>query len=494
MTTFLIGLALLIAGGMVYGRVCENVMKPDNRKAPAYTRTDGVDYVPMKTWRNSLINLLNIAGTGPILGPVQGILFGPIAFILIPVGNVLGGAAHDYFSGMLAIRNEGMQMPALIRKYTNGAVYQIYNIFLCILMLLLGVVFIYTPGDIASTHIFGFSGASSAASTWVIYSAIFVYYIMATVFPIDKLIGAVYPLFGAVLLFSTAGVLGGLFTGGYQLPELSAETINQTHPFGQKLIPMFFITVACGIVSGFHSTQTAIISRSMTSEKCGRMTFYNMMTIEGFIAMIWAAGAIGAVSAGVVSEEMLFKNPAVVIGAVANHMLGNTAGLIAILGVIVLPVTSGDTALRSLRLMAADYIGLDQKPIKHRLAISIPIFLFVAAILVWAKMSYGGFNALWRYFAWSNQTIAIFAFAIITIYLIGKGHKIAPLMSLIPGTWYAFVTFSFICNASIGLSLPLEIAYAFGIAFALIYASLIIWKGFTLRRDQTPLEAVPIME
>jgi carbon starvation protein CstA len=479
---------------MIYGRVCERVMKPDNRKAPAYTNMDGVDYVPMKTWRNSLINLLCIAGTGPVLGPIQGILFGPIAFILIPIGNVLGGSLHDYFSGMLAMRNGGMQMPGLVRKYTNYAVFQIYNTFICILMLLLSAVFIYVPGDIASTQLFGFSGTATAASTWAIYFIIFAYYVMATVFPIDKIIGGIYPVFGVILLLSAVGVFTGLFADGYQLPELNAETISQVHPFGQKLIPMFFITVACGIVSGFHSTQTTIISRSMMSEKQGRMTFYNMMIIEGFIAMIWAAAAIGALDAGVVSEEMLFSSPAGVIGIIARHMIGDVCGIIAIAGVIVLPLTSGDTALRSLRLMIADYLRFDQKPINNRLAISIPVFLLVAAILVWAKLSPGGFNALWRYFAWSNQTIAIFTFAIITIYLMGKGYAFASLMSLIPGTWYAFITFTFICSASIGLNLPLAIAYAFGVVFALIYAGLTIRQGLAIRRSKTPLEDVPIME
>ncbi|MDR1651715.1 MAG: carbon starvation protein A [Synergistaceae bacterium] len=490
MATFVIGLLILIAGAAVYGKICENVIKPDDRKTPAFTKEDGVDYVPMRTWRNSLINLLNIAGTGPILGPIQGILFGPIAFIIIPIGNILGGAMHDYFSGMLSLRNEGMQMPDLIKKYTNGTVFNIYNIFVCFLMLLVGAVFIYTPGDIAATQVFGFSGAPKETSTWVIYAVIFVYYICATMFPIDKLIGRVYPIFGAILLFSAVGIFACIFSGGYELTNLSWENWRGIHPVaGTRFIPVFFITVACGIVSGFHSTQTAIISRSVTSERQGRLTFYNMMVLEGFIAMIWAAAAMAVMNKGLADPS---TGPNSVVGIVAKDMLGNIGGVLAILGVIVLPVTSGDTALRSLRLMIADYIHLDQRPVKNRLYICLPVFALVAAILAWAKFSPGGFTVLWRYFAWSNQTISLFAFGIITIYLLGKGHKIAPFMSLLPGAWYAFITFSYICNAKIGLNIPMNISYGLGIAFALAYSVLVYIKGVRLYEAKTPLEAAAV--
>jgi carbon starvation protein CstA len=492
MATFLLGLVVLFAGGAAYGKICENVMKPDDRKTPAFVKSDGVDYVPMRTWKNSLINLLNIAGTGPILGPIQGILFGPIAFILIPIGNILGGSLHDYFSGMLALRNNGMQMPELVRKYTNTPVYNLYNIFVCLLMLLVGAVFIYTPGDIAATQVLKLSGAAGDASTWVVYGVIFAYYICATVFPIDKLIGRVYPIFGAVLLFSAVGIFAGLFIKGYTLPTLNAETLAAAHPFSQKLIPMFFITVACGIVSGFHSTQTAIISRSVTSERQGRLTFYNMMVLEGFIAMIWAAAAIGAVSKGIADTEMLLKAPARVVGIVARDMLGDIGGLAAILGVIVLPITSGDTALRSLRLMIADFIHMDQKPMANRFKICLPVFALVAAILVWAKFDANGFNTLWRYFAWSNQTIAIFAFAIITIYLLGKGKRAAAMMSLVPGAWYAFITFTFICNAPIGLGQPLNTSYLLGAIFAAVYTVMVYMQGVRMFTAKTSLEATPV--
>ncbi|MCL2010995.1 MAG: hypothetical protein FWG71_10700, partial [Synergistaceae bacterium] len=412
MYTFLIGLVILFVGGAVYGRICDNVLKPDDRKTPAFTKADGVDYVPMASWRNTLINLLNISGTGPVLGPIQGILFGPVAFILIPIGNIFGGALHDYFSGMLSLRNGGMQMPALVEKYTGKAIFNIYNVFICVLMLLVGSVFIYTPGDIAATQIFGLSGSASDPWTWVIYGVIFMYYLAATLFPIDKVIGRIYPVFGAILVFSAIGVFAGLFYKGYPLMELSASNWLGVHP-RDKMIPMFFITIACGIVSGFHSSQTAIISRNMTHERQGRMTFYNMMVLEGFIAMIWAAAAMGLMAKtlplgadlaapgamGMMVEGLrlqsgvdILRNAPPVIGMVCKDMLGYWGGILAILGIIVLPITSGDTALRSLRLMVAEFFGIDQKPARNRVIISSIIFAGVAAILYWSKTSPGGFT------------------------------------------------------------------------------------------------------
>jgi carbon starvation protein CstA len=495
MQTFIIGLVILIVGAAIYGRICESVMKPDNRKTPAFTKTDGVDYVPMATWRNSLINLLNIAGTGPILGPIQGILFGPVAFILIPIGNILGGATHDYFSGMLSIRNGGMQMPALVHKYTNKAVYNFYNLFISFLMLLVGAVFIYVPGDIATTQVLGFSGAANDPSTWVVYGVIFLYYLIATFFPIDAIIGRIYPIFGAILLFSAIGVFGGLFYKGYELTELSFANWKGIYPVeGVHLIPIFFITVACGIVSGFHSSQTAIISRSMTSERQGRTTFYNMMVLEGFIAMIWAAATMGLIAKGGTSAEAIAAGKlAPVIGMVSRDMLGSFGGLLAILGVIVLPITSGDTALRSLRLMISEFLHYDQKPAKNRLIVCVPIFALVAGILYWAKSSPGGFAVLWRYFAWSNQTLAVFAFAIAAIYLIAKGHTVAPFMALLPGAWYVFITMSYIANATIGLNLSYDVSTWIGVGLAALYCIVTWRKGQSLREAKVSLEAVPVM-
>jgi carbon starvation protein CstA len=490
MNTFLIGLIILFVGGTFYGKLCEIVMKPDKRVTPAHTKKDGVDFVPMKKWKNSLINLLNIAGTGPVLGPIQGILFGPIAFILIPIGCVLGGAVHDYFSGMLSLRNEGDQMPALMKKYTNKGIYNLYMVFVSLLLLLVGTVFIYTPGDIAATQIFGFSGSATAVSTWVIYGLIFAYYIVATLFPIDKIIGRIYPIFGGILLISAVGLFIGLLTGGYSLDNVSAANWAGIHPVtGTNLIPVFFITVACGIVSGFHSTQTSIISHSVASENEGRMTFYNMMIAEGFIAMIWAAVAMAAMNKGIADASTAAT---AMVGIVSKDMLGSVGGILAIMGVIVLPVTSGDTALRGLRLSIAGYLKIDQQSKKNRLLVSLPIFLLVALILIWAKSSPGGFTLLWRYFAWSNQTLAVFAFAIISIYLIGKGKPVAALMSLLPGIWYAFVISSYICNAKIGFNLNTGVANVLGIIFSIAYAFVVYRHGNRVRKDKISLEADPV--
>ena len=270
MLTFIIGLVILIGGAALYGRFCEKVFGPDDRKTPAYTKEDGVDYVPMKGWKNSLINLLNIAGTGPILGPIQGILFGPIAFLTIPIGNVIGGAMHDYFSGMICLRDGGTQMPEMIRRYSTKGIYKVYNVFVCFLLLLVGAVFIYTPGDIAATQVFNLSGKANDPTTWIIYGVIFLYYLIATVFPIDAIIGKIYPIFGGILLFSAIGVFIGIFAKGMPLLNvwddwtspvlaLSDGTSFTYASYFEKghFLPIFFVTVACGILSGFHSTQTA---------------------------------------------------------------------------------------------------------------------------------------------------------------------------------------------------------------------------------------------
>lgn len=478
MVTFIIGLVILFAGAALYGRFCEKVFGPDDRKTPAYTKQDGVDYVPMKGWKNSLINLLNIAGTGPILGPIQGILFGPIAFITIPIGNIIGGAMHDYFSGMICLRDGGTQMPDMVRKYSNKGVYSVYQVFCSLLLLLVGAVFIYTPGDIAAKQVFGFDGAATSVSTWVIYGVIFLYYLIATVFPIDAIIGRIYPVFGAILLFSAIGVFIGIFVQGYPLAEVWNTWNGPVVAYGDyfasnHFIPVFFITVACGILSGFHSTQTAIISRTVKSEKQGRMTFYNMMVIEGFIAMVWAAGAMGVYNLGLQAADASLATDT--IGVVCKHLLGSVGGIIALLGVIVLPITSGDTALRALRLTIADSFHIDQTSVKKRLGLSAIIFALVAVILVFAKMNSNGFNVLWRYFAWSNQTLALFAFLAISVWMFMNGKAKYAWMPLIPGGWYAFITVTYIANAKIGFNIPWLGAYIIGIVAAAAYVGIVLW-------------------
>ncbi len=484
MVTFLIGMAILVVGGVLYGAYVDKMFGPDDRPTPAVTMNDGVDFVPMNKWKNGLIQLLNIAGTGPILGPIQGILFGPIAFITIPVGCVLGGALHDYLSGMISIRENGAQMPVLVKKYLGNKTFQIYNIFLCFLMLLVGAVFIYTPGDLIVTQLIGQSSDVGNPIVWVVYGLIFLYYLAATLFPIDKIIGKIYPIFGAILLLSAVGVFFGLFAKGYQLDNLSAANWMGVHPAGLPLIPIFFVTVACGIVSGFHSTQSTLIGRSVSNEREGKFTFFYMMLLEGFIAMIWAAAAMGIYNAGL--EADLIGKPAV-IGLVARDLLGSIGGFIAVLGVIVLPITSGDTALRALRLMIGEYLHIDQKPAKNRIMISSVIFALVAVILLFAKLSANGFNILWRYFAWSNQTIAVFAFAIMVIYLMREGKNYFT--ALIPGTFYMYIISTYILNAQIGFNLPMNIAYIVGGVLTVVYVAVVYRAGATMKKQ---LGSVPV--
>ena len=456
MISFLIGLVILLAGGAAYGKFCESVMKPTNDATPAIVMRDDVDFVPMKKWKNSLIELLNIAGTGPILGPIQGILFGPIAFITIPIGCVIAGAFHDYMTGMISIRNKGGQMPDLVRRFLGENMYKIYNVFVCLLMLLVGVVFIYTPGDLFVTQIMNQKAEVSNPALWIVYGVIFAYYVIATLFPIDKIIGRIYPVFGAVLLLSAIGVFAGLFTKGYPLVELW-QTASSGFPYQEHFIPIFFVTVTCGICSGFHSTQATLVSRTVADEHEGRMTYYDMMIAEGFIAMTWAAAAMGALQQGLTDVATMGGSATLVVGIVAKDMLGTVGGIIAIIGVIVLPITSGDTALRSLRLMIGDALHIDQTKKKNALMLAVVIFTVVGLLLAWAKGNPTGFNIIWRYFSWANETTAVFAFAMIAVYM--RKHGMPSLMALIPGTFYMYIISCYILNAQIGFNLPWIASY-----------------------------------
>ena len=500
MQTFIIGLAILLVGGFFYGGFCQKIFGPDDRKTPAYTKSDGVDYVPMPKWKNALINLLNIAGTGPILGPIQGILFGPIAFLSIPIGCVIGGAVHDYFCGMISIREGGSQMPEILRKNTGEVIHKIYTVFVVLVLFLLGVVFTYTPGDILATQIFGLSGAATDPATWIIIGCIFGYYLVATLFPIDKIIGRIYPVFGAVLLLSAVGVFAMLFVKGYPLANVWDAWSLNGFDFGayftaEHFIPVFFVTVACGILSGFHSTQITLVTRTLESEREGRLTFYDMMIAEGFIALVWAAGTmamigIGAENAGITMQMteggwayFAMVNGALqkisatsVVGVVCREMLGPIGGIIAIIGVILLPVTSGDTAFRSLRLILADAMHIPQDKEIKRILLALPVFLLAILVLVWAKFDANGFNTIWRYFGWSNQTLSVFALAAIAIWLMRHGKGKFVWVPMIVMSFYAFVTCSYIFNAKIGFRIPYVPSLVMGAVCAvLLAAAVLIW-------------------
>lgn len=467
MITFITGLVVLIIGGLLYGRFAERVIKPTDSETPAIAQQDGVDFVPMGKWKNSLIELLNIAGTGPILGPLQGILFGPIAFITIPIGCVIGGAFHDFMTGMISTRNKGSQLPELVRKFLGKHLFGLYLVFVSLALFLLAAVFIYTPGDLFVTQILKSDSSSSNPIVWLVYGGIFLYYLVATLFPIDKIIGKIYPIFGAVLLLSAVGVFIGIFVKGYPLVELW-DAAGAGYPFKTNFIPVFFVTVACGICSGFHSTQATIVSRTIKNEHEGRMIFYNTMILEGFIAMIWAAAGMGVLQAGLTDVETLGTQATKVVGIVAKDMLGGVGGIIAIIGVIVLPITSGDTALRSIRMMVGDAIKIDQTKKKNALCLALGIFAVVAAILIWSKLNPAGFNTLWQYFAWANEVIAVFSFAMIARYM--KRNNMPYIMAVLPGAFYMFVITSYLLSAPIGFNLPWIVAYIGAGALALIYS------------------------
>lgn len=488
MFTLLIGLAILIVGGFFYGRFCERVFGPDDRSTPAVTQADGVDFVPMKPWRNSLIQLLNIAGTGPVLGPIQGALFGPIALVLIPIGCVLGGALHDYFAGMISMRNKGAQMPESLRKYLGDKVAIVYRVVTFLLMFLVVVVFVYTPGDIIAgsimhlpTAIIDENGAflwSAFAPLMAIYLVILAYYLLATLLPIDKIIGKIYPIFGAVLLLSAIGVFVGLFASGgvFQIAEVWGqwpEWVNNGvigMAFGTSwanIVPMFFITVACGIVSGFHATQSCIISRSMTSEKQGRLTFYTMMLLEGFIAIVWASATIVVFTNGL--AEAGAASPLAIVGIVAESFLGKVGGTVVLLGVVVLAVSSGDTAMRSLRLMICDDLHITSQHKLKIVAVVVAVFVPIIWALIWAKLDPMGFNVLWRYFSFANTLCAISTFALVTAYL--YLHRKPWAIALLPGCFYVFVASSYILNAPIGFGLSWSLAYPLAGALVALFAA-----------------------
>lgn len=466
MALFLIGLVILAVGGFFYGKYVEKVFGPDDRETPAIRLADGVDYVGMSKGKNALIELLNIAGTGPILGPIQGILFGPIAFLTIPIGCVLAGATHDYFVGMISIRNNGNQVPKLISRYMGPKANKIYIVIICILMLLTGVVFIYTPGDLIVNDLLGMD--VNGAAIWYAYAGILLYYIVATLFPIDKIIGRVYPIFGAVLIISAIGIfIGVVLTGGADLHNMTQGALISKHPTGQLFVPVFFITVACGILSGFHGSQATLISRTTKSEFEGRHIFYNSMLIEGFIAMAWAAGAMVVFNRG----TALDTNATLMVGNISREFMGKIGGLFAIAGVIILPITSGDTAFRSLRLMVAEQINFDQSTAKHRVLLSLVLFIPAVLILFFAKSNAQGFQILWRYFGFTNQLVAVFALALISVYL--KMHGKNYFITLIPGMFYAFIVVSYITSADFGLHLPMTVAYVLGVIGAAFFCFMI---------------------
>ena len=468
MLLFLIGIIFLLVGGHFYSKYVEKQLGLDDRETPAVKKADGIDFVAMPKWKNWLINLLNIAGTGPILGPIQGILFGKVAFIAIPIGCVIAGATHDFLVGSMSMRNGGAQVPKLVGKYLGNGTRKVYNVVIAVLLLLTGTVFVYTPGDLLANDILGLADGSNGI--WIIYGAIFAYYILSTVLPIDQLIGRVYPLFGAFLIISAFGVLVGILTKGANHLEFAGAGLISEHPLGQRFIPAFFITVACGILSGFHGSQVTLVSRTVASERENRSTFYTAMIAEGIIAMVWAAGAMVMFSQGLAPLD---TRATLMVGEISKYFMGNVGGLLAIIGVIVLPITSGDTAFRSLRLIVAEELNIDQKVPAKRIAVAVALFVPAILILVWAKKDPNGFNLLWRYFGFTNQLVAIFALATATSYLLNNCSNYW--IALVPELFYAFIVFSFIISdKGVGFGASYKLAYILGAIISILIAVLTV--------------------
>ncbi|AAT59589.1 MULTISPECIES: carbon starvation CstA family protein [Bacillus cereus group] len=472
MITFLVSIVVLIIGYFTYGKFIEKIFGVNyKRKTPAYVNQDGVDYVPMDRRKNSMIQLLNIAGTGPIFGPILGALYGPVAFVWIVIGAIFAGAVHDYLTGMISIRNKGAHIPELAGKFLGNAMRHIVNVFSLLLLVLVGTVFITTPASLLDIVLQG------KVSITIILSVIFVYYILSTILPIDKIIGKIYPVLGALLLISAIGIGGMMIIKGSPIPELTFENM---HPDNAPIFPLLMLTITCGALSGFHATQSPIISRTLQTEKHGRYVFFGMMIAEAIIAMIWAAAAMSIFSYGELNELIKSGTPAAVVSEISKTMLGAVGGTIAVIGVIVLPITSGDTAFRAARSIIADYFNFEQTKLKNRLIIAIPLFVIAYGL---TKID---FTLLWRYFSWANQSTAAIALWIGTMYLFIKGKPYV--VSLIPAIFMTLMTVIYILNAKIGFNIPLNTSYIIGAVITVILTAIFFMKAMKNKNENIEVD------
>lgn len=462
MISLLLSFAVLIAGYFVYGRIVEKVFAPDDRETPAYTKNDGVDFIPMPTWKAYLVQLLNIAGTGPIFGALMGACFGPVVFLWIIFGSVLAGGVHDYMSGMISERHDGASIAELSGIYLGSAAKWFMRAFSVLLLLLTGTVFVTSPAALLAR----LTPDVLSGTFWIVI--ILVYYVLATLLPIDKIIGRLYPVFGAVLIIMAAGILGGIVFGGYTVPELRLADL---HPDGLPIWPFMFVTVACGAISGFHATQSPMVAKCIKSEKLGRRVFYGAMLSESVIALVWAAGGVAFYGAtGGLGSALAELGQSGAVYDISTGMLGKAGGVLAIVGVIACPITSGDTAFRSARLILAEITKLEQKKIRNRLLITLPL---LAAGAVLTQLD---FNVLWRYFSWSNQTLAMISLWVATAYLL-KTHerRLTSLITALPAAFMSAVSMTYILMANEGFGLAARIAYPVGAAFAaLLFAYYIL--------------------
>ena len=484
MISFLVSLVALVLGYLLYGRFVEKVFAPDDRVTPAVAKADGLDFVVLPNWKIFMIQFLNIAGTGPIFGAIMGAKFGPVAYLWIVLGCIFAGAVHDYFSGMLSMRHDGASLPELIGRYLGSTTRSVMLVFTVLLLIMVGTVFVYSPAEILH---------SIGGDTMMWVAIIFCYYIIATMLPIDKIIGKIYPLFAFSLLFMAGALMVWLFLHWPTLPELWTDLHNmgrELHPdmFSDSIFPALFITIACGAISGFHATQTPLMARCVKSEKKGRPIFYGAMITEGVVALIWAT----------VSAWFFYGNPApgyeliegatkgfqtsapAVVSLVCNDWLGVAGAVLAMLGVVAAPITSGDTAFRSGRLIVAEWLKLDQRPIPKRLYICVPLFACSLAMLFWQVENPDGFNTIWQYFGFSNQAISVFTLWTITVYLVRQ--RKAFWITLIPALFMTTVCSTFLFVSKQALHLPESVGYPLG-GLCLLVA--IVWFYIWYRKETT---------
>ena len=481
MITFILSILLLVAGYFVYGKIVERYLGVDpSRKTPAYEKADGVDFTPMPTWKVFVIQFLNIAGLGPIFGAVTGAAFGPAAYIWIVVGCIFMGAVHDFFAGMMSIQNGGVNMPDLTSKYLGKRMKGLMNFVVIFLLMAVGVSFVIGPSGLMQN----LTGIDKEIWLYVIFG----YYIIATLLPVDKIIGSIYPFMGAVLLFMALGVgimlVVGDLNGSHEMVELTPAMLRNWHsnPEGNLIIPVMFIVISCGAISGFHATQSPMMARCLKNEKYARPVFYGAMIAEGIVALIWATAAItycggpeglnnAMTSVGTEIDGVIVKNAqaADLVDLICRSWLGKVGAVIAILGVVICPITSGDTAFRSLRLSLADLLKYDQKPVVKRLLICLPVFVIA---FFFCKVD---FSTAWSYLGIANQTLAALVMWTGAAYLIGKGKP--HWMCSVPATFLTFVCVCFIMISPLGLHLQPIVGYVTGIVCALAAFVFCIFKS-----------------
>lgn len=470
MITFICCLIALILGYFVYGKFIERVFGVDTQRiTPAYTNQDGMDYMPMSSWKVFMIQFLNIAGLGPIFGAIMGAKFGTASFLWIVLGSIFAGAVHDYLAAMLSLRNKGESLPESIGRYLGGNFKQFMRIFTVILMTLVGAVFVAGPAGLLAS----LTPEHFDTTFWII--VVFLYYVLATLLPIDKIIGKVYPLFAIALLFMAIGILVMLFVNFPSLPEIT-DGLSNTHPNQLPIFPILFVSIACGAISGFHATQSPLMTRCLKNEKYARPIFYGSMITEGIVALIWAAAATYFFQKNGMGES----NAAVVVDHITKEWLGTIGGVLAMLGVIAAPITSGDTAFRSARLIIADFLHLEQRSISKRLLICIPLFIAAIALLLYSLKDQNGFDMIWRYFAWCNQTLAVFTLWALTVYLVTE--KKLYVVTLIPALFMTFVCSTYILVAPEGLALDVTISQIIGGVFSFfLLIVFLVWKNKQLK-------------